>query len=95
MPTGKQHYGIPNLVDVPVVADPTAATATALVDQTNGSASATLGAPGAEYSAAEVANLVASLAAQINALIADVGALRTNQKAITDALQALGLATAS
>ena len=55
----------------------TTATAGALTDNSGGTASATLAAISATYVQAEVRNSVASLAAQINALIADVAAIRT------------------
>jgi len=55
----------------------TAATAATLTDSSSGSASQTIAAIGGTYDQDEVRDAVASLAAQINKLIADVAAMRT------------------
>jgi hypothetical protein len=54
-----------------------AATAAALTDSSSGTASATIAAIGATYDQDEVRNAVASLAAQVNALIVDNASLRS------------------
>ncbi len=51
-------------------------TASALTDSSGGTASSTIAAIGATYDQAEVRNAVASLAAEVNALIVDVTALK-------------------
>ena len=53
-----------------------AATAATLTDSSSGSAGATIAAIGATYDQDEVRDAVASLAAQVNALIADNVSLR-------------------
>ena len=53
------------------------ATAAALTDSSSGAASGTIAAIGATYDQDEVRDAVASLAAQVNALIVDNAALRT------------------
>ena len=55
---------------------PAAATAAALTDSSSGTASATIAAIGATYDQDEVRDAVASLAAQVNALIVDNADLR-------------------
>ena len=60
---------------------PDAITATALTDSSSGTASATIAAIGGTYDQDEVRNAVASLAAEVNALIVDVTALRANLNA--------------
>lgn len=52
------------------------ATASTLTDSSSGTASGTIAAIGATYDQDEVRNAVASLAAQVNALIVDVAELR-------------------
>lgn len=54
-----------------------AATASALTDNSGGTASQTIAAIGATYDQAEVRNAVASLADEINKLITDVASLRS------------------
>lgn len=54
-----------------------AATAATLTDSSSGSASGTIAAIGATYDQDEVRDAVASLAAQVNALIADNVSMRT------------------
>ena len=54
-----------------------ALTSAALTDSSSGTASATIAAIGATYDQDEVRNAVASLAAQVNALIVDVTELRS------------------
>lgn len=54
-----------------------AATAAALTDSSGGAASTTIAAIGATYDQDEVRDAVASLAAQINALITDVASIRS------------------
>lgn len=57
--------------------DAAAATASTLTDNSGGTASTTLAAISGAYSQAEVRNSIATLAAQVNALIADVAAIRS------------------
>lgn len=59
------------------VAGLAALTSTALTDNSGGTAAATIAVVGATYDQAEVANAVASLAEELNALIVDVAAIRT------------------
>lgn len=53
-----------------------AATAATLTDSSSGSATQTIAAIGGTYDQDEVRDAVASLAAQVNKLIADVAAMR-------------------
>ncbi len=55
--------------------DAITATGAALTDNSGGTASQTIAAIGATYDQAEVRNAVASLADEINKLVADVAAL--------------------
>lgn len=58
-----------------------AATAAALTDSSSGSAGATIAAIGGTYDQDEVRDAVASLAAQVNALIVDNAAMRATLNA--------------
>jgi hypothetical protein len=90
-----QYYGVPTQADIPVVADPAALTAAVLTDSSGGVASQTLAAITGSYVEATIENTVASLADEINKLVADVTALRTTLLAVVNALQGNGLVTAA
>jgi hypothetical protein len=77
------------------IADPAAITAQALTDNSGGSASTTIAAIGAAYDQAEVRNAVASLAAQVNNLKADVDELRAKLVAANTTIRTHGLGAAS
>jgi hypothetical protein len=66
-------------------------TAVAVTDNTGGTANTTLQNIGAAYSQAEVANNFADLAAQHNALVADLADLKQLCNSMIDDLQAYGL----
>jgi hypothetical protein len=77
------------------IADPAAITAQTLTDNSGGSASTTIAAIGAAYDQAEVRNAVASLAAQMNNLKADVDELRAKLVAANTTIRTHGLGAAS
>jgi hypothetical protein len=77
------------------IADPAAITAQTLTDNSGGSASTTIAAIGATYDQAEVRNAVASLAAQVNNLKADVDELRAKLVAANTTIRTHGLGAAS
>lgn len=77
------------------LADPTGASALtqdALEDNTGGTAGTTLAEIGATYDQAEVANAIASLAAQLAKVKVDVAAVRTGSEANNAAIDAIHVA---
>jgi hypothetical protein len=93
--SGKQHYGLPTLVDQPVAADSAALTFVTLTDSSGGTASDTVVDSGAAYAEATNANQLASITRAVNRLGADLVAMRVEVRAVTDALQAYGLVASS